>query len=282
MVDTMTSEIGESRQNRLITPLRVVIVIGVLAAVSVNIYFRLQNNGGDAVVEESGGGLVAHWSFDEGSGEVVNDNVNGLMGEINGANWVKGIKGEALQFDGNGAIVEMDRESLDTVGAIKHGTVSMWFKYRGLGTTGILPLLYFGEDNDVGTISGIVIEIGHGSQADSKLYYTLYDNTSKPVLCFDSNENLKEDTWYHLAIVNSSQGNTGYLNGVELTDRHYNFGGKDDARFFNTMPKKDIFRLGYGWDGIEGKFHHFKGAIDELSFYDKPLTAAEVAELAKR
>ncbi|HRR96284.1 MAG TPA: hypothetical protein P5150_06095 [Candidatus Ratteibacteria bacterium] len=47
-------------------------------------------------------GLVAYWSFDEGSGDIVKDNSsNGNNGKINGAKWVEGVRGYGLEFDGD-------------------------------------------------------------------------------------------------------------------------------------------------------------------------------------
>ena len=47
------------------------------------------------------GAIVAHYSFDEGSGDVLHDiSGNGNHGKIQGAKFVKNGDGYALQFDG--------------------------------------------------------------------------------------------------------------------------------------------------------------------------------------
>jgi len=56
-------------------------------------------------------GLVLHLSFDEGSGDVAQDDSgNGNDGAIEGAEWVEGKIGGALEFDGanSGVTVEKD------------------------------------------------------------------------------------------------------------------------------------------------------------------------------
>ena len=51
-------------------------------------------------------GLVAAYSFDEGSGGVVNDaSGNGHFGTISGATWASGRYGHALSFNGTNASV---------------------------------------------------------------------------------------------------------------------------------------------------------------------------------
>ena len=54
-------------------------------------------------------GLILHLPFDEGSGDTVADlSATGLDGEVFGnAEWVKGIKGEAINFDGETAYVNL-------------------------------------------------------------------------------------------------------------------------------------------------------------------------------
>lgn len=64
-----------------------------------------------------------------------------------------------------------------------------------------------------------------------------------------------------------------------MTNRHYNFSHSKDTRFFSTLTNQDIFRLGYGWFGIDQQFHYFNGALDELKIYDQPLTAQQIKNL---
>jgi hypothetical protein len=54
-------------------------------------------------------GLILHLPFDEGSGDTVADlSDTGLDGTVLGnAEWVKGIKGEAINFDGETAYVNV-------------------------------------------------------------------------------------------------------------------------------------------------------------------------------
>ncbi len=54
-----------------------------------------------SLVNASDEGLVAYYSFDEGSGNVLHDlSGNENDGTIYGAKWVDGKYGKALEFDG--------------------------------------------------------------------------------------------------------------------------------------------------------------------------------------
>lgn len=263
----------------------------IMMAVLIFIYLKAQMNvssvGGDGLEnaqETKEEGLIAYWNFDEGEGSILGDSSgSGINGEIHGTAWVRGISGKALEFDGVDDFVEINARGLDVVGELEYGTIAFWFKFRDVDPTEILPMLYFGEANDKKTTDNLIIEIGHfghGFSPNKRLYYALYNDGYEPALCFDSNQNLREDAWYHLAIINGPSGNTGYLNGVELDYRHYNFSDSADARFFSSLSHEEIFRLGYGWFGIDQKIHFFKGALDDFRIYDRALAAEEIMRLA--
>ena len=58
----------------------------------------------------SAGDLVLHLSFDEGNGETTKDRVKGVNGNLtNNPKWVDGKFNKALEFDGKGAKVEIEK-----------------------------------------------------------------------------------------------------------------------------------------------------------------------------
>ncbi len=62
-------------------------------------------------------------------------------------------------------------------------------------------------------------------------------------------------------MVVSEDGNTAYLNGREMTWRHYNFGNESMRLFFVDIPGKELFTLGYGKtaDSVTPEFLYFHG-----------------------
>ena len=69
--------------------------------------------------------LVARWRFDENSGDVAHDTSgNGHDGTINGgANWVPGVGGSALEFDGTDDYVGTGESLLTNMSEF---TVAFW------------------------------------------------------------------------------------------------------------------------------------------------------------
>ncbi|WP_456428504.1 LamG domain-containing protein [Rhodocaloribacter sp.] len=225
-------------------------------------------------------GLVVDYPFDEGAGTVLHDHTpNHINGIVEGGRWTQGVVGPyALQFRGRGR-VEAPKSTgvLTTVGRLPKGSISVWFKYEGIarGAT-IAPILYLG---DAAGQNSLIIEVGHPAPEDrQKLYFTV-SVKGEAVQCFDSNAPLKPGQWVHFVAVVGDRFNTGYLNGREMVNRHYNAGDSSSHLFFASVPLPDLFTLGYGAAAVDDRFTSLMGALDEVRIYDRPLSAAEVRAL---
>lgn len=234
--------------------------------------------------------LIAFWMFN-GVGDTVVDSINGYEGTIVGATRVDGKLGGALYFDGEDDYVEFSQETMEAIGELEQGTIAFMFKFESLlDSQTVMPIFYIGVDDEGDEDNMFIIEMGH-SDTDTaaidpnnkKIYTTWIKNNEWPFLCFDSNENLNENEWYHFAVTVGPDGNTGYLNGVEMDNRHYSFGDSGDTAFLDDIPVKEIFTLGYGKTHymVSDDFVYYKGYLDGLRIYNKPLTSSEIADLTE-
>lgn len=250
------------------------------------------NTNTSALIEDSSEpGLVAHWRLDEESGNSAMDSVSNkseiVMG---GATWESGKIGNALYLDGVDDYVDLS-QSINNIGTLGQGTIALWFKYDSmLDSQPIMPILHFGIDNETDSSNMFIIEIGHGGtegngltldSSNKKLYVTWIKDNQEPFLCFDTNENLAEDIWHHFAVTVGPDGNTGYLNGIELDSRDYNFGTSSDQSFFSSIPVQKQLTLGLGrtHHEISPEFINFKGYLDDVRIYDRPLSEQEIKDL---
>src|SRR3989339_718878 len=144
-------------------------------------------------------GLVAHWSFDEGSGSTLHDGTgNGHDGTLmNGPVWVDGKRGGALQFDGADDYVDAGTKSL---GLTSELTVSSWIKitgtnssYNGIVTKGDYVYPFWLQEYD--TKIRPVIRTTAGTQLLA--YYTKYGTGS----------------WHHVAVTHTSGEQALYIDG---------------------------------------------------------------------
>jgi len=224
---------------------------------------------------------ILHLGFDEQGGTIAEDSADRFTARVDGnPAWGDGY----LIFDGLDDRVELSQSAVDSIGRLSTGTIVVRFRYDYvLDRQAIEPIFYYGIDDETELDNMFVIEIGHKNPRNRRLYATWVINGHIP-LCFDTGVNLAPGRWYDFALVVGPAGNTGYLDGAELTHRHYNFGSAERRYFLADIPIKQMCSVGYGKtaDAKSRHFLYFKGAIDDLQIYDRPLSAAEIGALHQR
>jgi hypothetical protein len=185
--------------------------------------------------------------------------------QIYGATPSRGIAGNALWFDG-GDCLELQAPQLTNLAI---GSISVWFKLAEVTDYMYSPVFYCGDDSTYATV-----EIGHRSPNNSKLYFTFARNGIP--LCFDTGTNLQANVWYHFVGVCGEGFNTGYLNGLELTNRHYNYGGPITSFFLSQLGCTGV-RV-----GATSGDDFFKGAIGDLKVYGSALSGNQIAREYQR
>jgi hypothetical protein len=230
-------------------------------------------------------GLVAHWLFDnDGNGIVIDGSPKQFHGGAHNVRYEVGPVSKAAVFDGYSSRIDipaMHSSPPAEIGNLETGSISLWFKFQSQGGD-ILPLLYFGESDAGLPHNSLILEIGHNQDSnDRRLYFTIVVapfNVTR--FCFDNGFNLDEETWYHFVAVVSRSGNTGYLNGEELTGRRYNLNSNASfTDFFACVTAKRQLSLGYGRYARNPSFFHFKGSMDDVRLYGRPLSSYEVKAL---
>ena len=131
---------------------------------------------------------------------------------------------------------------------------SFWF--RTSKTSGNLPFI---NRADSGSVDPGQFGIWYNSDTDS-LYLELVTNA---VIKYTFNTN----EWYHLGVSIDAESYQVYINGELAAD-----GALDEAMASSTSP----IIIGQKWFGTN--LHKFYGYLDDLFFYNRPLTSAEIAE----
>jgi hypothetical protein len=205
----------------------------------------------DAPVLPSDAGLLAHWSFDEGSGTVAHDGTgNGNTGAITDATYVAGKSGTALSFNGTTAQVTATVTGLPTGNADR--TVSLWFKLLSLPPA-----------------AGFFFVYGPGL-AGQLFGARLWSNGTFNLTALSTEDNLTspialtvDGLWHHMVCEVASGALRLYLDGELL--------GSLNTTSLNTTS--GTFYVGQG-------FGYFVNAlIDEVRIYNVALTSAEVRGL---
>lgn len=212
------------------------------------------------VEERKEDGLMGMWKFDEGKGTTLADSSGKENNGVFHGNviWAKGISGGALEFKNEGTWVAIP--SSDSLN-LKRLTMSAWVYPESVG--GIMSF-----------------STGSGWTDERAVMHFYNDGTMNPKFIISDGKNyinfpaktlLQLKKWTHIAV--SFDGSTIciYLNG------------KLDASLKNEtiLPdtKNVLFKIGCV-EGLAPNF--FNGKIDEVSVYNRALTAEEVKILFEK
>jgi glucose/arabinose dehydrogenase len=204
-------------------------------------------------------GLVGYWSFDDGSGKTAGDGSgNGLDGKLTyGPVWAGAAEcklGGCLSFDGvNDYVKVLDTAALRLTGDV---TISAWIKPTALGVKrSVVSKRYEYELGPLEAAWPYAADWSHKAPGGAQLSNTLTTPTSLNV-------------WQHVVLVRdgSTRQVKGYLNGELITVGTY-----------STPPGTSSYNLNIGRN--PGSTQRFKGLIDEVRVYNRPLDAAEVQAL---
>jgi hypothetical protein len=202
------------------------------------------------------GGLVAAYSFDEGTGLTTGDSSDQAnAGAISGATWVSAGKfGKALAFDGiNDWVTVLDSDSID----LKYGlTLEAWVKPS---VTQNWPTVIEKE---------AAPNLSYALYANSDASFSNRPSTHMFVGGYDRNvrggSTLPVGTWTHLAATYDRVALRLYVNGIQVASLPTS-GGIDTST--------GLLRIG-GNGTWPTEF--FNGVIDEVRVYSSALSAAEI------
>lgn len=201
-------------------------------------------------------GLVAYWSFDEGSGITAHDVIGGNNGILNGDPiWVDGISGKALYFDGSGDYVDVPNSpDLNPTSAI---TIAAWINWHSFTTTWP-PIV---KKHSETPFYGYSLEMG----ANSTVHLSL--ETDGPERLVTDLVQIPKDEWHF--IVGVYDGSTGNL---------YVDGTPETPKSVSGSILHSSTHLNIGHDSVNPS-RYFDGVIDEVRIYNRALTSAEIEYL---
>jgi hypothetical protein len=230
------------------------------------------------VAGANGGTRAVHvWPFDEGTGDQAIDVIGDCSGRVEGAAWVPGRLGRALQFDGfddHVALPDNNPVWLPT----DDFTISFWVCFKRDKGASV-------AENEV----LVDLNAGSGSDPENELGYIVFRHGENGTIAFqmatmrNTDEDLESqlvpvrDRWYHIAAVRQGTLQAIYIDGQMDAWRVCSYspidfvGGYDDdkinvGRYTTTV----------GWPR-----YYFKGLLDELMVFDTALAPEEIDRLCR-
>jgi len=199
-------------------------------------------------------GLVASYSFDEGTGSTANDaSGNNNRGTVANTTWTtSGKYGNALSFNGTNAVVSVpDAASLRLTTGM---TLEAWVYPTAAGNVWRTVVLK--------EITGdLAYALYSTEDVDVPAAYVRIGTTSRRV---GGTSGLPLNAWTHLAATYSSGALRIYVNGVLASSQSVT-----GSIVSSTRP------LRIGGNTVWGEY--FAGRIDEVKIYNRALSAAEIA-----
>jgi len=205
----------------------------------------------DLVVHETGPGLVRHWKFDDGSGDVATDSASGSDGTlIGGPAWTEGRVGGALRFDGvddQVALAPIEALAGDNV------TVEAWVYLEG-SAEAWNPII----TQHVPTRMGYYLYVYQNHAT-----FSLIAGRNSPRAV--APDVISPGQWYHIAGTNDGTNLKIYVNGVMKV----------------SLPSAT--RTGVDYEAVIGHdpavSAYFQGLIDDVRVYNRALSEDEFASL---
>jgi len=200
---------------------------------------------------------IAYFNFDETTGTNLENKVdgtyNGTLYEMENDDWVPGLLGNALNFDGTDDFVNIT--NMENLGLINDTTISVW-----VNTSGVY-----------GAYSAFV------NLGSNRFAYRSYVSDTLGIMwatpgggLYSPDYSLINDTWVHIVLTQS----TGWVNTTNSLI--YVDGIKVDTTggsFYQNLVGS--FELGVS----SATGSHINATLDELGIWDNVLTQAEVTEL---
>lgn len=207
-------------------------------------------------------GLIAHWTFDDGTGTDVTG--NGNNGVVNGAVPAAGQVGGALEFDGVNDYVNVD--GLDVTGS--EITLTAWVNSDNLFNCSAGDCRIASKATGAGEQDHFIM-ISTTSSGGSKLRFRLKAGGSTQTLIASSG-NIVTGQWMHVAATYDGANMRVFVDGAEV-------GSVAKTGTIATNPTVPFW---IGNNPPTAISRPWDGKIDDVRLYNRALSPADIQELS--
>jgi hypothetical protein len=212
-------------------------------------------------------GLIGWWSGDGNANDLLGAN-NGLLQGGASASAV-GLDGSAFSFDGtNGYVQIADSPTLRPTNL----TIEAWVRFSSLdsaGSGGSPPgdqYIAFKQNSKSSDFEGF--DLGKTRIAGNDYFQFIVSSAIGEVAHLESVTTVSAGVWYHVAAVRDPNFIRLFVNGQLEGQTNVTF-----PQDYGTFP------LFFGTSGQSYWDRKFKGTLDEVSLYDRALSAGEIAAI---
>jgi hypothetical protein len=212
-------------------------------------------------------GLVGWWPGDGNGNDIIGTNNGVLQGGATAT--ITGEVGQAFNFDGTNSFVQVPDVAVLRPTNL---TIETWVRFSSLdssGTAGSPPgdqYIVFKQNARSGDFEGF--DLSKTRVAGGDVFRFLVSSVSAQLAEIHSSTLLTTGTWYHVACVRGSNFTQIYVNGQLERQTNVSF-----AQNYGAHP------LYFGSSGQSYWDHKLKGSLDEVSIYNRALSAGEISSI---
>jgi hypothetical protein len=200
-------------------------------------------------------GLVSWWTANSTVADLVGNN-NGTLN--NGVTYATGEVGQAFSFNTTDSVTA-NTTALPTGNSNR--TMEMWVNVTAFGP----GETFFAGYGNFGS-AGQTYHLGTDAGSHDLFFSQWGEATSGPAL--------QAGQWYHIAVTNVGNSGTLYLNGVQVATGTLTIATPPNTQFYiGRLP--DLFAEDTG----EKIKRQLDGLVDEVTVYNRALTAAEIQSI---
>lgn len=203
----------------------------------------------------------SYWPLNEGNGTEAQDQWSGRHATVNGASWINGVEGNAVQLNGtSSSFVEVEDED-GFINNLTDFTVALWVKRTGHGNWARIWDFGRGTNNYMFLTSNVGAE-------SSEVRFAIKNGGSEQQI--STSYALDKNQWIHIAVTKSGKTGIIYINGIET-------GRNTDI----TINPSDLgaFTQNYFGKSQFSADAYFNGVLDDIRIYNIGLPASEIADI---
>ena len=188
---------------------------------------------------------------------------------FSGVTYVPGIRGQAFYIDGSPGYVSIPGAVGDLVDDF---TIALWFRSTHTGRFLTRRAACWGVPAMRGFDLGLL--------RDGAVNIEVFPNGNASLITLNSPLNAFDDRWHHAALVRRDTAMRFYVDGRGYDAHDFD---TDFVDPYLTPVYIGVSRCVGGSPGNNGNVDDrqwFRGAVDELAFYDRALTDEELADIA--
>jgi hypothetical protein len=211
-------------------------------------------------------GLIAYWPLAEGEGAITLDVTRKQPAVRHGSEWVQGIKGSALRFNGTSDYVDLGADAQLNFARGAPFTLAGWVATEADAG----PICAFRKANGVGGLIGVKVEKGN------LLGWVRDDDGSGFGGVQLKGSPIKDGKWHHFALTRHPDGTVELFLDAQSQGKDVgkNTGGPITTDLRALASDRFVVASGKKASG------YFAGSIDEVCLYNRVLTPGEISVLA--